>query len=282
VPPVAPEEPPVAVGATPVRQWSVSCDARRKTTLREARPLDDADPFGVAAPLLHASPLLGISAPAPPSDKRPKHHIRRKPAEAVAGAPLHPGLAKSLDAASYDARACAQVDGRPSELVLTLSVEKGAVKVVDGTSTETVDQLSACLMQIACDIPVAQVPDGAKAAFALHIRPMHAELAKVDVLESANKGHANIVGPIVREAATGCEQGQITWREPRSADLMLTASPHSSVQPTVNYARTATSQPAPDQTLLECLEIRLDGYRLPLDPWHGVDPIRLRVTWGNQ
>ena len=88
-----------------------------------------------------------------------------------------------------------------------------------------------------------------------------------------------LLGGVLREAAMACEQGQLLLPAPRFAVFALSASPHSTVQPTVNVAFGPTSTPEPDKPLVHCMRERMDGYRLPLSPWHGVGTAGFRVTW---
>jgi hypothetical protein len=230
------------------------------------------------------SPLFGISAPAaPPQRPQAKNHVRRRPAQSPSAA-----LASAIDAATFDTSACATKDGRAIEFGIGVTVDHGRVTRVRRDDATPLDELTRCLMETACALDLAaQDPRVEKASFGVRVRPtaMLADLPRVKLVDkSSGDPHSKldeptIVGTILAHAAGACEQGQVLASAPRTADFAIAATPHSTVQPTVDIALRGTSEPPPDATLTRCVMERLEGFRLPFAPSHNVPLMRLRVTW---
>jgi hypothetical protein len=221
---------------------------------------------------------LGISAPAEPLVVRARSHVRRRAVDDVPGETVSRSFSRAVDAAVFDTRASAERDGRAADFVVVLAAEKGAVKTVRALASD-VDDLAQCVVDAVCDMSVPEMAGEQRAAFGVRVRPIANDRAKVEVRSTSNQGDARSVAAIVADIATGCEQGQLIARDARWIEVTASATPHSTVRPTLNVAFPTTSKPAPDTSFVQCLATRLDGYRLPFEPWHPVDPMTLRVTW---
>jgi hypothetical protein len=266
----------------------LACNGHGATT-GPLRVRDDSDDHVAEASRL---PYFGIAAPSEPTRARVKNHVRRRPAQALDG-----DLAKAIDDSMFDTTRCAPHDGASADIVVDVTVEKGAVAKAR-TSAPSNDALTRCLLEVACDVPVPLKAGAMHATIPLRVRSMKdaADAPKLAVLSrggsvpastftapaDANESGGNdvaILGGVLREAAMACEQGQLLGTQPRHVVMALSASPHSTVPPTVNVARGQMSEPAPSASLLHCMGARMDGFRLPLSPSHGVGQTVFRVTW---
>ncbi len=290
--PNAPPPPPAPVPPSN-HVWSgaeVTCNAKASSEALRLRFEDEEPPSSA-----ERGPWLGISSPPPPVRPRVKMHVRRLPARAVANSALDPDLAKAIDAAPYDTTRCAEHEGASADLVVEITVDKGAVSKVT-SSSKTDAKLTRCLLEVACELRVPTNAAEMRAAIPLRVQDMKSGAPKLELVSQESSAPAGaytapadaseprendpaILGGVLREAAVACEQGQLLAPAPRFAVFLLSASPHSSVAPTVNVAFGPSSKPAPHKPLLECMRDRMEGFRLPLSPWHGVGQTGFRVTW---
>jgi hypothetical protein len=224
--------------------------------------------------------LFGISAPREPLTVRSRSHVRRRAVDEVPGETVSRSFSRAVDGATFDTRACGERDGRAADFVIVVSAEKGAVKKVRALASD-LDDLSQCVVDAVCNMTVPNMAGEQRAAFGVRVRPIATDRAKVEVRSSGDRNDARVVASVVADVATGCEQGQMATADARWIEVAATATPHSTVRPTLNVAFPATSTPPPDDTFTQCLASRLEGYRLPLEPWHPVDRMVLRVTWTN-
>jgi hypothetical protein len=284
----APEEAPPPLLPAEERGWtgsSLEC-AKRRLSLRAPSSSTslafDAIEFlnGRGEREAGRAPFVGISAPRPPPEVRIRTHVRRRAVASVAGVSLDEALARAIDAAPLDTSACMQREGRAADLVVVLTAGQGAAKELRVQASE-LDDATRCIVEAACDLALPDAHNDQRGAFGLRIRPLRSDRAKIDVMSSGNASDAKVVAAVVEDVATGCEQGQLLTRDVRYVDIGASGTPHSTVRPTMIVGRTGTSQPSPDESLIRCLETRLDGYRLPFDPSHQVNPITFRVTWSN-
>jgi len=289
-PPDDPGEAPSEVTPATPHVWTSSelvCHGGKKEGALRPRPNDEDAELGAA---LGRSPLFGISAPAQPSRRKVKNHVRRHPAQAA-----DPDLAKAIDNAIYDTSRCADHEGSSADLTVEITADNGGVTKVR-TKAPTNDALTRCLLEVACDVPVPFKAAALTASIPLRVRTMKDTLPKVIVLsqgggvppstftapveeEESSENDVAILGGLAREAAAACEQGQLLSKQAPFVDLGMAATPHSTVRPTVLVHFGQTSATPPPDTLLRCMNGRIDGFRLPLRPSHGVGHTRFRITW---